>query len=92
MRYVLRLAYLASMWTWARFVYYAFRRRYKCPKGQHGDHWQYFGGRTRICRICHVEQWFDPGRGWVERSDRRDWERTHTRPSPLDDDEPTNGT
>jgi hypothetical protein len=48
---------------WLRLHWWQARRVLLCPYDRHL--WQYFGNRSRVCRCCRVEQWYDPGRGWT---------------------------
>lgn len=84
---------------YVRFLAWGFRRRFMCPRGRHGDNWQYFGKRSRVCRCCHKEEWLEGGtRQWKPEAhkfaeSRPSW--THTQPSlkwPSNDSvDPTNG-
>lgn len=77
-----------------RYLLILFRARFLCPRGHHGDHWQYFGTRSRVCRCCHREEWYYPHGSpqWQKPSGNSAWGRTATGPAPLDGDGwPTNG-
>lgn len=74
---------------WLRFVWFAFRRAYLCPKGKHGDYWHYFG-RSRVCRVCHREEWLAAD-GWHSAANHfaesaPSWHHTHPQDAGTADD------